>query len=162
LIRITRLSQDRWRDHRDLRLRALKAVSSAFGSSYEEEVKHPEEVWRSRIANVFFAVADGKPVGMMSLVFNDRIKTRHIAHIYGVYVDRSHRGKGIGRALLERTLSEAGKKRGIIKIQLSVNPALRPAVALYKSAGFEVVGRTRKELRIGNRFYDLLTMEKEI
>ena len=77
-----------------------------------------------------------------------------------MYVTASHRGKGIGSKLLEKALSEIRKNRSVLKIGLSVNPEKRPALELYKKAGFEVVGRARKDLKIGRRFYDLLYMEK--
>jgi len=114
------------------------------------------------MSNVLFALSDGRPVGTLSCVFNDRAKTKHVAHIYGVYVTPKYRGRGIGGMLLRRTLSDVQKKREVIKVQLSVNPALRPAVILYKRVGFEEVGRAKKELRVGGRYYDMLMMEKEI
>ena len=162
MIRVGTLPQNRWRSYRRLRLEALRKDPSAFGSSYEEEKKLPEEVWRKRIKTVLFAMEKDKPLGMVSYVFSDRIKRRHVASIYGVYVKPEHRGEGIGGGLLEAALSEIRKNRGIIKVQLSVNPELRHAVRMYSKAGFLVTGKSRKELKVGDVFYDLISMEKEI
>jgi len=162
LIRIIRLPEGRWREYRELRLEALKTEPSAFGSSIEEESKFAEDVWRKRIKSVLFALSDGRPVGLLSYVFEDRVKTRHVAHIYSFYVTPAYRGRGIGERLLERALAEIRRNRDAVKAQLSVNPHLRPAVALYKKAGFEVAGRARNELKIGHRYYDMLLMEKEV
>jgi ribosomal protein S18 acetylase RimI-like enzyme len=162
MIKIAKLPRSRWDAFKDLRLEALKNDPSAFGSSFEEETGFADDVWRERIRNVLFALSDGKPVGMLSYVFSDRLKTRHIVNIYGVYVTPGRRGMGIGRMLVERALAEIRKNRRIIKVRLSVNASLAPAVGLYKKAGFEEVGRASKELKVGGKFYDMLLMEMEI
>lgn len=162
LVRIGRLPAKRWRDCRRLRLEALKNDPAAFSSSYEEEKLLTIEEWRRRTRNTLFAFADGTPVGSVGYYFNTKKKTRHVAGIFGVYVTAGHRGQGIGRMLVEGALSRIRGKKRILKVQLSVNPELRPALELYKNCGFVVTGRATKELRIGPRFYDLLYMEKEI
>ena len=162
MIRIAKLPEDRWETYRALRLEALDTDPAAFGSSYEEETRLPEDLWRERINNVIFALSDERPVGMLSYVLSGRVKTRHVVNIYGVYVTPRYRGRGIGLMLMKRALSEIRKHRRIIKAQLSVNAHLRPAVELYKAAGFEEVGRARNELKVGGRYYDMLLMEKNI
>jgi len=162
MIRVTKLRQKTWRTYRDFRLEALRTEPSAFGSSPEEESKQSEIVWRTRTKNTIFAMSEGKPVGMLSYVFSDRIKTKHIVNIYGVYVTPTMRGRGIGWMLIQSALSEIRKNREIIKVQLSVNADLGPAIGLYKKARFQKVGRSRKELKVGARYYDMLLMEREI
>jgi ribosomal protein S18 acetylase RimI-like enzyme len=54
-------------------------------------------------------------------------------------VDPGHRGKGIGRSLLTALL-DAAREAGYDRISLSVEPDNR-AAELYRSLGFEVVGR---------------------
>ena len=56
-------------------------------------------------------------------------------------VMRGHRHQGWGRRLLRAAL-EAAAARGIARVSLSVEPANRAALALYRSEGFtEVAGR---------------------
>ena len=162
MLKIGRLSADRWEDYRDLRLEALKSDPYAFGSSFEEEVVLAEDEWKRRIQNVLFAMSDDAPIGMIVCLFNNRPKTKHIAEIVGVYVSASQRGQGVGTRMLERALSLIRSKKGIVKVQLAVNPEQRAAVKLYKSAGFFVWGRTKKELKVGRRFCDMLFMEKHL
>jgi len=162
MIRITKLPQKSWETYRDFRLEALRTVPSAFGSSPEEESRLSEVVWRVRARNTIFAMSERKPVGMLSYVFSDRVKTKHIVNIYGVYVTPTMRGRGIGWMLIQRALYEIRKNREIIKVQLSVNADLRPAIGLYKKARFQEVGRSRKELKVGAKYYDMLLMEREV
>ena len=159
-VKVQRLPPGRWRGYRALRLEALKTNPEAFGSSYEEEVRYPEERWRERAASVLCAVSSGVPIGMISYVVSERAKTRHVATIYGVYVTPKHRGKGVGKLLVSSALAAFHGQGGVIKVKLDVNPEMRAAVALYKGAGFRVSGREEKELKVGGRYQDLLLMEK--
>jgi ribosomal protein S18 acetylase RimI-like enzyme len=150
----------RWREAKEIRLLALKTVPLAFGSSYEEEEKLSSSEWQKRMAHTLFAISEDKPVGTVTFHFNNRPKSKHIARIVGVFVDSDYRGRGIGRELLERALEIIQEKKGIVKIQLMVNPTQKAAVALYKSLGFVVVGKMKKEIKVGNEFYDELILEK--
>ena len=160
MVEIRRLPTDRWRDFRSLRLKALKSDPSAYGSSFEEERSLAEKEWRRRIRSVTFALCEDRPVGMITCYFNNGIKTKHIAEIYGFYVEPDRRGEGIGARLFERALAASRRKKGIIKVSLAVNPEQRVAIRIYRKAGFVVTGRTEKELKVGRQYYGMLFMEK--
>ena len=159
LLKIGKLPVERWRDYRALRLEALRNDPQAFGSSTREEEKLTKEDWERRIRDVLFALDDDKPVGMTVFVLNDRPKTRHVASIFGVYVSPKYRRKGLGTRLLKAALLRIGKREGIVKVKLAVNPEQQSALRMYEKAGFVVVGRMRKELKVGRRFFDELMME---
>ncbi|MGD0477568.1 MAG: GNAT family N-acetyltransferase [Nitrososphaerales archaeon] len=160
MVEIRKLPADRWRDFRDLRLVALKSDPSAYGGSFEEAKTLKEAEWRRRIRSVLFALSDDRPIGMIVYVFDEGLKTKHIAEIYGFYVSANHRGEGVGTRLLEHALLLIRKNRRIIKVKIAVNPEQRVAVKMYKKAGFVVTGRVKKELKVGRRFYGMLFMER--
>ncbi len=160
MIAIKKLDAERWKDCRDLRLEALKGNPTAFGSSFEEESTFAEAEWRKRIKNAIFALSHDKPIGMIVYIFSSRVKTKHIANIFGVYVKINFRGQGVGRKLIESALSEIQKNKLIHKIKLTVNPEQTAAVRLYEQYGFKIVGKLEKELKVGNSFFDELIMEK--
>jgi ribosomal protein S18 acetylase RimI-like enzyme len=160
MIEIIRLPPERWMESRDLRLAALKEEPSAYGGSYEEEMNFSEDEWKRRLPNALYALSDDKPVGTVTYIVSERAKLKHIAQIFGVYVDPDYRGRGIGRKMLETALDLISKNKDIVKIRLTVNRQRDPAVALYKSLGFLVVGELEKELRVDGVFYDELMMEK--
>lgn len=160
MLEIKRLRADRWEEYRDLRLEALRRDPTAFGSSPEAEENLTEEEWRKRIQNTLFALSDGRVVGMVAVVLNERPKTRHVADVFGVYVSPDHRGGGVGTRLLEEAMRLIRKNGGVVKVKLAVNPEQRAAVRLYEKMGFQVAGRLKKELKVGRRFYDELLMEK--
>lgn len=157
---VRKLPAERWKDYRSLRLEALRQSPLAFGSAPEEEESLTEREWKKRMRNVRFAMSEGAPVGMIECTFNDSVKFRHVAEIFGFYVGPGHRGKGIGAALLDHALGLARRRKGVIKVRLFVNINQRAAMTLYRKAGFAVVGRSEREMKVKGRLYTMLVMEK--
>ncbi len=52
-----------------------------------------------------------------------------------MYLAAAHRGRGLGRALLDRALAEA-RQRGAVRVALETATVLKEALALYERAGF--------------------------
>jgi ribosomal protein S18 acetylase RimI-like enzyme len=157
---VKKIDANRWIEYRDLRLESLKSDPTAFGSSYEEEKDMTEGEWKRRINNALFALSKDRLVGMIVVVFNDRIKTKHVADIFGVYVNKEYRNRGIGKKLIEGALKIIKRNLNVTKIKLTVNPEQSSAIRLYERFGFESVGRLKNELKVHGRFYDELIMEK--
>lgn len=98
-------------------------------------------------------------IGWGSLnVFNAREAYRFVAD-FSVYVEREHRGKGVGRALLER-LIELGREHGFHKLVLSAFPTNAGGMALYTRLGFRTVGVYKEQGRLDGRWVDTIVMEK--
>ena len=64
---------------------------------------------------------------------------------FGILIDRSNTQHGIGRRLMEFTLTEA-RKKGCRSVRLSVHASNKRAVSLYSSLGF--VELTREPVRV--------------
>lgn len=91
MIEIKKLPAKRWKELCDLRLEALRNSPLTFGSSFDEEKLFKADEWKKRINNSIFAILDDNPVGMTVFILNEKIKTRHIANIYGVFVKEEFR-----------------------------------------------------------------------
>jgi ribosomal-protein-alanine N-acetyltransferase len=65
------------------------------------------------------------------------------AQLVDLAVRPQDRGRGLGRALLDRVAATA-RAWGCAKITLEVSAANEPALRLYSRAGFQVVGRRPK------------------
>ena len=76
-----------------------------------------------------------------------------------VYVARSARGLGIGRALLEALIEEA-EEAGIWTIQTSIFPENRASLALHERCGFRVVGKRERIARRDGIWRDTLFLER--
>jgi GNAT superfamily N-acetyltransferase len=56
---------------------------------------------------------DDKLVGITSLIRETRQKLRHKPGIYGVFIDRPHRQKDLGRMLINQAIQQAKRMRGV-------------------------------------------------
>lgn len=63
--------------------------------------------------------------------------------INNIAVRREARRRGLGRGLLDQ-LVEVGRGRGCRTVRLDVRPSNRPAVTLYRRAGFRLAGVRRR------------------
>lgn len=61
------------------------------------------------------------------------------SHLLNVCVLREHRGRGLGRMLVDHVLKRA-RVRGAERAFLEVRPTNRSAIALYESMGFKGIG----------------------
>jgi ribosomal protein S18 acetylase RimI-like enzyme len=60
-------------------------------------------------------------------------------HVLRLVVAQTHRGHGVGRALLDGLVGWAARA-GAVRVTLEVRAGNAPALALYEHAGFEVLG----------------------
>jgi ribosomal protein S18 acetylase RimI-like enzyme len=79
--------------------------------------------------------SENEIVGTLTLVFF-RTPTELHARIEDVVVDTKSRGKGIGRALIEKALKRAAQV-GAKRVDLTSNPSRKPANRLYRHLGFK-------------------------
>jgi RimJ/RimL family protein N-acetyltransferase len=139
-----------------LRLKALEQAPLAFGESAQEHREKSVEVFRRRLTSasadnyVLGAFAGGELVGTVGFGRSSRIKERHKARIWGVFVDEKHRGHGIARRLMSEVLQRAASFAGLEQIILTVGDQQSAARRLYASLGFSVFGHERHALKIGD------------
>jgi L-amino acid N-acyltransferase YncA len=108
---------------------------------------------------VIVAEVDGELVGWGSLnAFNPRPAYDHVAD-FSVYVERSRRGQGIGRRVLEQ-LIQLAREAGYHKMVLSALARNDAGRGLYTSAGFSTVGVYREQGLLDGEWVDVVIMEK--
>ncbi len=143
-----------------VRLEALETEPEAFGKAPEEFRELSVEDISKRLSGMRegsfgMGAFDGDAlVGIATFIRETHVKERHKAHIYGVYVKASHRGRGLGRALMEKVLELARPQEGLDHVLLAVATTNVAAFELYRSLGFETWGTEPHALRIGDRFVD--------
>ncbi len=97
---------------------------------------------------------DHTPVGMIQLS-PSREEKKGVGYIPFLYLREAFRHKGLGIQLIGHAVSFY-RRLGRKKLQLSVAPTNKNALAFYEKYGFRRAGKTR------GRFGDLLLMEKDI
>src|SRR6059036_2765370 len=108
---------------------------------------------------VVAAEARGQIIGWSSLnPFNPRRAYDHVADV-SVYVERSWRGRGVGRRLLGR-IEELAREIGYHKMVLAAFPYNTAGMALYERVGFVTVGIYREQGLLDGKWVDVIIMEK--
>lgn len=99
------------------------------------------------------AELDGQLVGTLN--FHNGAKQR-VAHVgeFSMGLAAAHRGRGIGRHLLQALLDWARAHPLIEKIQLGVLSSNTRAWALYQRLGFEEEGREPRAIKLADEHYD--------
>lgn len=83
-----------------------------------------------------YLLAGSPPVGIAELRFRDSIMSgKPSAYLEELYVAADHRGRGLGRALLERVI-EIARERGATWIELATAVSDTAARGLYESMEF--------------------------
>ena len=80
-----------------------------------------------------------------------------------VYVTESARGRGVGKALLHRQVTEADadtRGEGIWTLQTSIFPENRASIALHKSAGYETLAVRPRIAKLDGVWRDTVLMER--
>jgi GNAT superfamily N-acetyltransferase len=144
MITVRAFKPEEWPQYRNVRLRALKESPHAFGSTFEDAVKYPDETWKNRLqdlsieSDLALAAFDGDEA--MGLAWG-RIdpETLERADLYQMWGSPDIRGQGIGRKLLYGVI-EWARQQGAGYVILGVTIGNEPAEQLYRTAGFSPVG----------------------
>jgi GNAT superfamily N-acetyltransferase len=79
---------------------------------------------------------DGEPAGIANCFTGfSTFAARPLVNIHDIGVRPEHRGRGVGRALLDAVEAES-RRRGACKVTLEVLSGNEPAKALYAAVGF--------------------------
>jgi RimJ/RimL family protein N-acetyltransferase len=102
------------------------------------------------------ALEGDRVVGWCDITPRDRATTRH-SGVLGMGILPEWRGRGLGRALIERTL-EAARAFPLVRVELAVRADNASAAALYRKVGFEVEGLRRRAMLVDGVYYDDIIM----
>jgi L-amino acid N-acyltransferase YncA len=101
----------------------------------------------------------GAVVGWAALSpVSERCVYQGVAEV-SVYVDPETAGQGVGRALLG-ALVDASESAGIWTLQTGIFPENTASLALHQGCGFRIVGRREKIGQMGDRWRDVVFLER--
>ena len=151
--RIRTLAPDDVPAYRELMLHAYAAAPDAFTSTPEERAQESPQWWLRRVCDPAglgigfgaFDNADGL-AGAVALEYSAKPKTRHKAHLVGMFVRGSARGAGIGAALVDAALAHARDVAGAQVVTLTVTRGNAAAIDLYRRFGFVEWGAEPKAI----------------
>jgi ribosomal protein S18 acetylase RimI-like enzyme len=104
----------------------------------------------------FVALDEGRVIGWADIIAARAHAMAHCGFL-GMGLAATHRGRGIGRRLLETTIAKAWSK-GITRIVLDVRADNTNAIALYEKVGFVVEARKVNALKFDDEYFDAFQM----
>lgn len=140
--------------YKTLRDAMLARHPEAFTSDADTERLRDMASYHSRLAGsgttlfTLLALDAGQVVGALTCEREARRKVQHIAHLVGMMVADTHRGRGIGRALLQAALDRLRALPALAQVTLSVTDGNRAAIGLYERAGFTRYGCLPDAIRL--------------
>lgn len=144
-----------------LRLKALQTNPESFLSTFEETIAMTRDFRLQRHNNyleggnaIIVAVDGDTYAGMTGLIRETRLKIRHIANIWGVFVAPEFRGKGLSRRMMEFAIEEATSWQGVEQIKISVVSTNTLAHDLYERLGFVDWGHEPRAAKVGDTYWD--------
>ena len=128
-------------DHDELFGAFAQIVATGEGFPQQAPLTRPEfdDYWIAHSSAVWVARVGARLVGAYYVKPNFVGKAAHIANA-GYFVLESHRGRGLGRRLVEHSLREA-RRLGFDAMQFNLVFASNPARRMYRQLGFQEVGR---------------------
>jgi ribosomal protein S18 acetylase RimI-like enzyme len=129
------------RDHDELFEAFARIVEAGEGFPQAPPLDRAEfdDYWLAHSGAVVVARQEGELAGAYYVKANFVGRASHIANA-GYFVVAEHRGRGIGRAMIEHSMTEA-RRRGFDAILFNLVFESNPARGLYESLGFRVIGR---------------------
>jgi phosphinothricin acetyltransferase len=105
------------------------------------------------------AEQDGEVLGWAALApVSSRCVYEGVAEV-SVYVAERARGRGLGRALLDRLAAES-ESAGIWTLQAGVFPENRASLALHEACGFRTVGVRERLGKLDGEWRDVVLLER--
>ncbi|TVY08305.1 GNAT family N-acetyltransferase [Paenibacillus cremeus] len=108
---------------------------------------------------VIVAEQDGNVIGWASVNrYSDRLAYAQTAEL-SLYIKDGHRGKGLGKRMLERMLAE-GKAAGLHTVLSRITEGNDNSIHLHRLFGFDTVGTMRQVGTKFGRLLDVVLMQK--
>jgi ribosomal protein S18 acetylase RimI-like enzyme len=163
--RVRRLAAQDAGVYAELRRRALETDPRAFASSVEDDLGLSIEYLKETLGDastsaptVILGFFEPRLVGVLGLVREHKLKARHKARLWGLYVSPEHRRGGIGQSLLAAAYDLARGIPGVEQLHVGVSASSDAAIRLYEQFGFSVFGVERRALKIGDHYEDEILM----
>jgi ribosomal protein S18 acetylase RimI-like enzyme len=143
-VELVAITEQDWRQVRDLRVQALADTPHAFLETFLHAVEQPDEEWKARARRCqdpdftgVAAVVNGRWVGTMRAVLTPDGR----ATLIGVFVAPGFRGRRFG--VTDRLLDAIElwvRDRGLSELHLEVHADNARAQAFYLRRGYEFTG----------------------
>jgi phosphinothricin acetyltransferase len=140
---------------------AIYREGIATGQATFETEPPPWDEWDAahhRFARLV-ARAGGRVVGWAALCPVSRRRCYAGVAEVSVYVAAGHRGRGVGRLLLQAAIAES-ERHGLWTLQGATFPENEASLRLQRACGFRVIGRRERVARLNGTWRDTVLTER--
>lgn len=134
-----------------------KYLTVTKGFTLEESESFVSHIINNDFAQ-YLAIEDETVIGWCDIVPKAGEFFSHIG-VLGIGILAEHRGKGIGKELLRKSIEKA-VAGGLEKIELEVYASNVRAVSLYKNFGFKIEGTRKNGKKFQDEYEDVILMGK--
>jgi L-amino acid N-acyltransferase YncA len=143
-------------------VRAIYIEGIATGNATFEQTAPEWEDWDAghlRDARIVARTDAGEVLGWAALsAVSGRCVYAGVAEV-SIYVAERARGRGVGRQLMARLISES-EAAGIWTLQAGIFPENTASIALHQRSGFRIVGTRERLGQMNGRWRDVALMER--
>ncbi|MBD7938515.1 MULTISPECIES: GNAT family N-acetyltransferase [Cytobacillus] len=161
-MKIIPLHKEHAESFKQIRLIGLKQHPESFASSFEEEAEQSiqdiEKKLLSSQAITYGAFHEGRLGGIITLLFESKLKMHHKAYIVGLFVQEEFRGLGMAKQLMNTVIDNARVVETVEQLHLTVMADNQPALKLYKKLGFRSYAHEPRALKVAGHYYDEIHM----
>ncbi len=144
-------------------MKAFKTDPTSFGESFEREEKKSEQELREKLLNkkhrAYIAKVGDKIAAMAEYDVFLPQHVEHTAMISTVFTDPDFRRRGLSEKVMKRMLDDLHNREKISRVRLSVGTAHPAAREMYKKLGFIEFGIGKREMKVGDQYYDQIHMD---
>lgn len=142
-------------------VRRIYAEGIATGNAtFETTVPSGEELDRAWLpGHRWVAVAEMQVAGWASIAPASRRRCYAGVREASVYVGERFRGRGVGKALIHRQVTEADRG-GLWTLQAVILPENRASIGLHRSAGFRTIGVRERIGKLAGVWRDTVLLER--
>jgi len=140
----------------------LSFGENEFKLTVEQEEQIIRNVRNKKNSLLIGAFIEDRLVAIASIMeLSDWNRFQHRAQL-GITVRKAYWNLGLGRKMIEELLDFAKKNAKLEIIELEVSTENHVAIALYESFGFALVGRYKRNFKIGCQSFDAYLMQLDL
>ena len=113
----------------------LLSKQLGYPLSWEQTLQNITAVIQSKDHTAFVAIERNKIVGWIGVAYSLMIELMPHCEINGLVINEDHRGKGVGKLLIE-SVKQWAKQKGVDKLSLHCNIKRTDANLFYQHLGF--------------------------
>ncbi len=155
-IAIKEITAEHIKEYKEFLTSELPSEQENFGVTPEEEANAPFPTKDTEDSFTLGAFIDKELIGVVSFTRDsgNKMKLKHKGRLIRMFIAKNHRGRGIGKLLVEELLKRVRKIDDIEQVTLTVVVSNAAAKSLYQKFGFVSYGVEEHAIKWKGKYFD--------